>query len=227
MNNFIYSMSFCGVKENIKIGKDTIKALRTEIGKPQSSTYLDTKIMQQYHNPNKDHFVYRLKDLSKAWEEKMQSMYDKYFEYQDNPPEDLIPRLKEMVKKYKMANCDIQSLITKDELEKRGENAHIFCIDIIEKPIKFLFFKITDVKILKCNHMFTMIGLDEKFIPNKPETWGENAVMVDAWSERVLAGKEAFQWLKKFFKFNPEKEEIKIREMIIDSDSIKFLDSQI
>ena len=57
------------------------------------------------------------------------------------------------------------------------------------------------------NHAFTVIGLKQNADITKPNTWGKDAVIVDAWTKTVKRANEGIEYIKEIFKYNPEKEE--------------------
>lgn len=59
-----------------------------------------------------------------------------------------------------------------------------------------------DINFEKGEHVFNVIGMAEDADTKNPSTWGENAVVVDAWSGKVFTPKEALKFYKDFFNYD-------------------------
>jgi hypothetical protein len=51
-------------------------------------------------------------------------------------------------------------------------------------------------------HAFCVIGLDENADTTDPTTWGENAVIVDAWLGKTFSVKDGIEYYREFFRYN-------------------------
>lgn len=110
---------------------------------------------------------------------------------------DKITYLKNAVKHQKTANCQECAFLVHNKLSEQGILAQNVRMNFVTKG--------TD-KIPK-NHAFTVIGLDKEADITRPNTWGKNAVIVDAWTNTVKRARDGIKYIKEFFNFNPEKED--------------------
>lgn len=94
--------------------------------------------------------------------------------------------LMKIVQKELLANCREMSCDGRLRLYNRGEKPSIIGVDVFDK--------ITDEHIGE--HSFSVFGLKNDAIIEKPKTWGEDAVVVDSWVGFALPAKEALKKLK-------------------------------
>lgn len=59
-----------------------------------------------------------------------------------------------------------------------------------------------EINFSKGEHVFNVIGLSEDANTKDPRTWGENAVVIDAWSGKVFTPQEALEFFKDFFGYD-------------------------
>lgn len=98
------------------------------------------------------------------------------------------------IKKYNIANC--------------GDRAQI-----IDEKLKSLNYINTKKMMVKGNndfgnHVFNVIGFDKNADMTNPNTWGPNAVVVDAWANKVMTPAEAVDFYKEFLLYNAKNEPI-------------------
>jgi hypothetical protein len=59
-----------------------------------------------------------------------------------------------------------------------------------------------EINFSKGEHVFNVIGLAENADTKDPRTWGEDAVVIDAWSGKVFTPQEALEFFKDFFDYD-------------------------
>ncbi len=93
-----------------------------------------------------------------------------------------------------------------------GERAYILCDKLNKMGIKNHATIQIDGKKNYNSHVFNVIGLAENANPSKPETWGPNAVVVDAWSNRIFKPQDAFAFYNDFLCYGNDNP-MKIKEL--------------
>lgn len=106
--------------------------------------------------------------------------------------------LKNIIKKYNVADCGHRTDVIRGLLRKENKDAKM-----VEMVICDSFGK------QKSNHIFPVISLKNTSNINNPESWGENAVIVDAWANFVMKASDGINHLKEIIKFMPNNEQIR------------------
>ena len=133
----------------------------------------------------------------------LQSLADRYNEEIDNVRKkyggnydswsSFIDDLKRAVLSENAANCGEQAFLMQDVFLKNGEEAHNVCMTFYTKKDK-----------IYGNHSFVVSGLSRNADIANPKTWGNEAVVTDPWSNVVLGAREAIDYFRKIFGFNPK-----------------------
>jgi hypothetical protein len=172
------------LESNINLGRNIIKEFYKQFPSVESSTLLDIEIMRRDLNNENS----RELDLLV---EKRDKMFDKYKKTLDKRIQEKRFSMEELIKDIKasnIANCGDRAVIVDDMLHKNGYNNT----------------KIVNIKGNNCfnEHVFNVIGLDKNADITKPETWGENAVIIDAWANKTGKANDIIDFYKDFLLYN-------------------------
>lgn len=106
--------------------------------------------------------------------------------------------LKQAIKKYNIADCGHRTDVVIGSLNKDGKNAQKIEMVVLDSSGK-----------KEANHLFPVMGIKKGANIDDPETWGENAVIIDAWANFVMKAQEGLDYIKRFTGFNPQKQKIR------------------
>ena len=90
---------------------------------------------------------------------------------------------------YNHANCGERAYYLHNEMNKKGINNTIIEIG---------------GNTSENSHVFNVIGLDKNADINNPETWGENALVIDVWANKLLPPKDAIAYYKEFLNYGED-----------------------
>ena len=159
---------------NLKIGKELIERFNKEFPNAESSTYL--ACLANYleaNNGDKN----KIKELRARADE-----LDVIFEQQlaNNVP----------AEECQVKQCgDRADILTKWLKEQGIENVQK--INITSKKMNYE----------HGEHVFNVIGMAENADTKDPTTWGENAVIIDAWAGKTFTPQEGLEFYKDFFTY--------------------------
>jgi len=201
------NISFTGLKSNLKLGEKVLREVRKEFPKRRSDSFIRVKI-EQCRRPKK---LEKLMPKFEEIAEKLEKIAKKYCMYTDEVTREkggdyfsysgFINKLKQIIIKYRgAANCDEFADIVQYNLLCRNEKPHNIAMWI--KNAK------TGENKKWGAHLFTVFGLKKGAKFDEPKTWGNKAVVVDAWGNIVMQAREAIEHFKTMLDFNPEKHKI-------------------
>lgn len=195
--------SFYGLKKNIEIGRKVLSEINNEFNRPMHShTMVDAKILAHQDDPKFSKVVEKLKTLSqKQMAEHAEILAQRKYSSTGSLDE-TITRVYEDTKKYGYADCNERALVTYEKLSKKGLPA--FNLNMIVENANQNGSNSAPIK----NHIFSIFDVKKGAKISDPKTWGNNAVVVDWWSNTVMGFKDAEEYFKKVLNFNPEKEKI-------------------
>lgn len=223
------NVNFGSLKANMALGEKVLKNFQDEFGKLASNTRIDAEIknleampelsqekMERWVNlyDNKDDANIMVKNVRKMAPSKNPEMFKSYDDY--------MTKLKGAMKEWRAGNCEEHAAVVFDSLKQAGE-----------KPVKLMieFFKNQDpwtelvfgAKRIT-NHIFPGIGFAKNADFRVPESWGEEAVAVDAWAGFVKPAKEVPKYLEQYFMIKPKHQNnYKIDRRLTNVDK-KFID---
>lgn len=187
-NNRPVSLSFGSLKPLKKVGESVIKEFRNEFGYLQSSSIIEGKILLHTGNPK-----YRtlLRKLDQKVTTLQNEIYDDSFSKLNDcgSIKSLITKTKNIMKRKGKANCWEDAVIVYEKLQKRGLNPQNFQM-------------ILDTKRFIRNHVSTVVGLKKGAKIENPKTWGNKAIIVDAWQGIVMKADDAIRFFEKSLKAN-------------------------
>jgi len=225
--NLKQNIGFTGLKQDIEQSRQIIAHVRKEFGRPHSNSYVKAKIYQHIDNDDKTDFLIRLCAVKEKYNKdihnlrfRMQTWAQEWADYIDL--DQFIAKYKELIKHFKAANCGDFVCLVQHEHLKQGIKAD---------NVNFAFIDKKSNKISR-DHEFSVRGLSKKADIKNITTWGQDAIVVDAWTGSGIVARAqntpittyknvqkikgefieggVYQILK-FLKFNPEKEKLAIR----------------
>ena len=162
-------------ENNTKIGNDLIERFNTKFPNTKSSTYYVA--LANYLEANNG-------DRDKINELRMNAETLSKISEQENI--DDVPTEERQV-----MECRHRAEIITKWLKEQGIN-----------DVQEIMICTKDINFEKGEHVFNVIGMAEDADTKNPSTWGENAVVVDAWSGKVFTPKEALKFYKDFFNYD-------------------------
>ncbi len=188
--NYTYS----NLNNNIKLAESLLNEFNSQYPNLESFTMSELRsIKAQKYNPHSIQTTV-LKGIADRDFEKMISYLNKRPDQRLMTFDEYLAMIKQEFATYNMGNCGERAYILHDRLNKTGIKNQA----VIE---------ISGNKNYN-NHVFNVIGLAPDAVFNKPETWGPDAIVVDAWSNRIMKPQEAFNFYNHFFEYgqnNPMK----------------------
>ena len=186
-------VSFCGLKENIDLGRHVL---------------LDTRKAYPYgFLSNSRYSTFSAKMNPKIEEilgEKILKMRD-IVDFEKRKGHDSYEAVKYAVAKTGAANCGEQAILLSDQMNNQGIANKIVSMEIYRKNSSFP----------NKGHTFCLIGLDKNAKLSDPSTWGKDAVAVDLWSNSVEQAQKALRNFFKMFGYDKKKNDIKFFSVFI------------
>ena len=174
----MYNVSFLGLKENIAYGHQAINSVKKDFPAGfMSNTYYET-----FSKEKDDKTLCFYQDLIESTRElvdfkKRQGKTKKEATY-------------EAVKYTGAANCGEQALLISQKLDELGVKNDVISMQICKTGKSY--YHITN------GHSFCVIDTAEDMDVNNPDTWGNDAVVVDMWSNTVAKAKDAIAFFSTF-----------------------------
>lgn len=194
---------------NCNVGTQILNNFKQLYPNLESSSMLDAKVMQLKHQNAPDctiNFMQKLAD----------NTTDKYVYILENTPfssnfsdEAFINQIKENIKNYNMANCGERAFLVSDQLNKMG---------IANKIVEI------SGNNPHSAHVFNVIGLAPNADITKPETWGNNAVIIDTWANKTGKANDIIKFYREFLCYNAENQPMSFKEDTIEESRLSTLD---
>ncbi|MCX5790584.1 MAG: hypothetical protein NTX64_19120 [Elusimicrobia bacterium] len=163
------------LERNADLAKDAVREVRRM--RLHSSSALDMQIASIQPGSRAAKHLPRLKELrDKVLADliAVREEFDKEFGIGKNPStEHLAQKLKELVAKYRAANCNEQAFLAQAYLRGLGIRADLVAFETMDWWTK--------QKMPSANHVFVVLGLAPGANPAVPSTWGPDAVIADPW----------------------------------------------
>lgn len=195
--SFNNQLGFLGLKTNLRIGQNVLQEFSRDFPKrPRSFTRIDAKILEHSDDPKYKDIIEKLCKLSSKYRSEHQEIMMERI-YHPYGPKDKFTRIFDETKEFGYANCDEQAMMIYDKLRKRDITAYNIDMSFINRD-----------DVVKKNHIFTVFGVKEGSKVSDIKTWGNEAVVVDAWSNVAMGIKEAEAYFKKMLSYKPEEEKI-------------------
>ena len=195
---------------NYNIGTQILNDFKLHYPNLESSSMLDTKIMQLKYQNAPEYTINFMQKLA-------DNATDKYVHMIENTPlssnfsdEAFINQIKENIKNYNMANCGERAFLVSDQLNKMG---------IANKIVEI------SGSNPQSSHVFNVIGLSPNADITKPETWGKNAVIIDTWVNKTGKADDIIKFYREFLGYNAENQTMNFQEDTIEETRISTLEA--
>lgn len=197
-------IAFTSLKSNLRLGEKVLKEFNSEYPYLRSNSFVGAKIRQNKNNPKFDLINLDLYDLSRSYCHRLGEVrkaagylpppytYGEFIEH--------LKKLSPVLSEIRAGNCSEQAKMIQAKILENKELAHNVLMHV-QKSVLGIF------KYNKWHgdHTFTIIGLKDGAKINKPKTWGNEAVIVDAWTNTVMPAREAIQYFENFLGFGSQK----------------------
>ena len=173
----VMQISFSGLKENILYGNKAISAVKRDFPNGiKSNTYYDTFEKEQDKQKKLE-----LEDGIERTRDRIDDMVRYGY-----PEKDAVEMV---VKETGFANCGEQAILVSKKLDAEG---------IENKIIQMYICQNGSWHYVTGGHAFCLIGTSDNMAVQDPETWGDEAVVVDMWSGIVQKASEALKFFSGF-----------------------------
>lgn len=190
---------------SLVLAKSIAKEFKKRFPKVRSMTRTYEKIVdvKAQNIKNKEQILDRLQMLKNAYEEKIDLARIKIFRQGKYASfDEFVDKLKRFVTVTNVADCGEHSIINQYAVLQKGERADSIAVGIIDLKTG----KLSSNRHFN-THQFTVQNMSKNADINNPQTWGENAVVIDTWADGLVEKSDvAINKLKNFFKLNPNKE---------------------
>jgi hypothetical protein len=163
------------LERNVDLAKDAVRQVRRM--RLHSNSALDMQIASIQPGSRAAKHLARLKELRDKVLANLiivREEFDKEFGIDKNPSTGyLAQRMKELVAKYRAANCNEQAFLAQAYLRGLGVTADLVAFETMDWWTK--------QKMPNANHVFVVFGLAPGANPAVPSTWGPDAVIADPW----------------------------------------------
>ena len=178
------AISFGSLKQNLEAGRRELAKFKRILPYAPSSTRIQTQIIRHENSPRFQTIIPRLDKLS-----------EKYDRLEDNfclsSSWDSSADVIRDIKNNKVGNCGAMNDAMELMMLEDGLDAHAISLAITNKSDGGLKERVGD-------HLFAVLGLREDADFSDIKTWGNSAVIVDAWSNTVMAAREGMDYIKKY-----------------------------
>ena len=176
----MFNVSFRGQKENMVYAREAIAEVKKDFPDGfKSNTYCET-----FAQPTDEMTISFYTDLIYATRDLIHSKKRHGLTKQE--------ATQEAVKETGAANCGEQAVLVSQKLDNKGVKNDIISMNTVRTT--------PNCRFVTGGHTFCVIDGAEGMSIQDPETWGENAVVVDMWSGTIAKAKEAIKFFETFVK---------------------------
>ena len=176
----MYNVSFLGIKENIAYGHQAIAGVKKDFPDGfRSNTYYET--FEQPINTDTLEYYEELIETTRA-----------LVTYKKRYGKSCKQATKEAVLETKAANCGEQAVLVSQKLDEMGIKNKVMSMSIRKN--------IPNCCYITNGHSFCVIDTAPDMNVSEPNTWGNDAVIVDMWSNTVAKVKDAIEFFGTFLK---------------------------
>lgn len=203
---FMAAISFGSLKQNLEAGRRELAKFKRILPYAPSSTRIQTQIIRHENSPRFQTIIPRLDKLS-----------EKYDRLEDNfclsSSWDSSADVIRDIKNNKVGNCGAMNDAMELMMLEDGLDAHAISLAITNKSDGGLKERVGD-------HLFAVLGLREDADFSDIKTWGNSAVIVDAWSNTVMAAREGMDYIKKLLGFDPALHNIEYEHSLTETERV-------
>lgn len=182
------------INENLKIGKQVLESFNKTFPAVESHSMAQLQLLKTANPQAKKSLVAQCQELCSRVGAMKDEVYGKTYKSFN----EYVTALKQSIKKYNVADCGHRSDVVIGSLNPHGRTAQKIEMVVLDSAGN-----------QKSNHIFPVMAMKKDANINKPETWGDNAVIIDAWANIVMKAEEGINYLKKFVNFTPQNEQVK------------------
>ncbi|MFA6988810.1 MAG: hypothetical protein WC197_01965 [Candidatus Gastranaerophilaceae bacterium] len=181
------TVSFDGIKPEIRIGEEVLQEFRRKFGYLKSSSFIIGKVNS--HEGNSMYPCCLLESLKTKSDIIRSEIYDKdlmqnLLQKTHKSIKDFIVALEQSLKRKGKANCWEDSVIINQALLDKGlESKNFQMVAYLDNGHNI-------------NHFSTVFNLKKGAKINDPKTWGSKAIVVDAWEGIVMQASDAINFLQ-------------------------------
>ena len=171
--------------KNINIGNDILNEFNEEYPNIESSTYLYVQIQYLKRQGASEQEIQKLEQQLEEVDKRAEELYTRTKATVGSPSQNLL--LEKNIKNLNVANCGDRATLVQQKLnEQHIPNKKV----VLQSSEPF------------AEHEFNVIGLDENADISDPSTWGDNAVIIDTWANKVFNVNSAQEFYSDFFGIN-------------------------
>ncbi len=187
---------------NYNIGRNVMNEFYQKYPNLRSFTMAETLAKNAERNNSNPYITQILKNQADKDFNTMIEILEKRPDNKNITFEEYINMIEKEFQEYRFANCGERAYYLHNQMNQKGINNKV--IEIGGNSAEN-------------SHVFNVIGLDKNADINNPETWGENAVVIDVWTNKLCSPKEALAFYKDFLNYG-ENNPMQIKEL--DTDKI-------
>lgn len=217
------NISFGNLRQNLKTGEAVLREFKKEFPVLHSNTYL---AIRRFQHQDSNKFAKILPKIQKVEQKYNQGvgltreMTDDVFDEVLSGSSSFgtyVTKLKEVLAFIKYGNCGEYSDIVDFKLINKGENSHNIAMSFKDPK--------TGKERNYGKHVFTVFGFKEGAQLTNPKTWGQDAVVVDAWANIVMRSNDAIEYFKTMFCFNPANSKIdyEVADLVKEPESPNYV----
>lgn len=182
------ALSWVNVKAS---AKKAMYDFKKDFGEIKSATYVAEQYKQAKHSGAPEEVLDSLSETRKEYSKKVKEMRKNVYSVRYDSFDDYIKSLKSYVKENgSYMNCNECADLMLYKLRKQGVKATNVCIFTVNK---------NGERTSGTEHVFTVAGLRDNADIKNPDTWGNNAIICDAWAGICEKADEGIKFYKDFF----------------------------
>lgn len=168
--------------KNTSIGINTLNEFNEEFSNIESSTYLYVQIQYLKRQGASEQEIQKLELQLEEVDKRAEELYIRTQTTTGSPSQNLL--LEKNIKNLNVANCGDRATLVQQKLNRQ----HIPNKKVMLQSIEPF-----------AEHEFNVVGLDENADISDPSTWGDNAVIIDTWANKVFNVNSAKEFYLDFF----------------------------
>lgn len=171
--------------KNTNIGNNVLSEFNEEYPNIDSSTYLYVQIQYLKRHGASEQEIRVLEQQLEEVDKRAEELYTRTKTTVESPSRNLL--LAKNIKNLNVANCGDRATLVQQKLNEQNIPNKKIMLQSME-PF--------------AEHEFNVIGLDENADLSDPSTWGDYAVVIDTWANKVFNVNSAQEFYSEFFGLN-------------------------
>lgn len=208
------NIAFKGIKQDKILAETVLKSYKSVVPHTKSNTHIKARINRHYEDYQYKFLIKKLFDLEAILSQKVTECraairQKKVFNSFDELTNTILQRMRETG----VGNCGEKNYILQNFFLKKNINAHaVRLVSFNRETLKKAYGK---------DHTFIVFNLKPNARLDAPNTWGNKAIIADAYANIVMRAKEALSFYKEYFAINTKKE----FQIFFNADKIKLPDN--